>query len=196
MISVNALLTCRHVFGGHVQRGKVLRPRFGIRNHGALMTRPAEIGTTNQRAKKTHLMTDSDATSQLSIDGGTPTVLRVPAATDRLALVRALVETALYIDDWALDDVIDAKVAVDEICSQIISAAAEESSIELTLHMSSQGVIGEIRGELVPDVTLKQSTFGWRIVQTVTDTHTISYDEPLPGAASRGVVIGFSKFRR
>lgn len=160
------------------------------------MTRPTEIGTTNQRAKKTHLMTDSDATSQLSIDGGTPTVLRVPAATDRLALVRALVETALYIDDWALDDVIDAKVAVDEICSQIISAAADDSSIELTLHMSSQGVIGEIRGELVPDVTLKQSTFGWRIVQTVTDTHTISYDEPRPGAASRGVVIGFSKFRR
>ncbi|EON32650.1 hypothetical protein GTC6_11436 [Gordonia terrae C-6] len=160
------------------------------------MTRPAEIGTTNQRAKKTHLMTDSDATSQLSIAGGTPTVLRVPAATDRLALVRALVETALYVDDWALDDVIDAKVAVDEICSQIISAAAEGSSIELTLYLSSQGVIGEIRGELLGDVTLKQSTFGWRIVQTVTDTHTITYDEPGPDAASRGVVIAFSKFRR
>lgn len=160
------------------------------------MTRPAEIGTTNQRAKKTHLMTDSDATSQLAIDGGTPTVLRVPAATDRLALVRALIETALYIDDWALDDVIDAKVAVDEICSQTISAAAEGSSIELTLHLSSQGVVGEIRGELVGGVTLKQSTFGWRIVQTVTDTHTISYDEPLSDSGSHGVVIRFSKFRR
>ncbi|MFE0749059.1 anti-sigma factor [Gordonia sp. NPDC058843] len=140
-------------------------------------------------------MTDSDAASQLSIEGGAPTILRVPAATDRLALVRGLVETALYIDDWALDDVIDAKVAVDEICSQIISAAAEDSSIEITLHLSPQGVIGEVRGELLGDVTLKQSTFGWRIVQTVTDTHTISYEDPRPGAGNRGVVIRFSKFR-
>ncbi|SDU80171.1 anti-sigma factor [Gordonia westfalica] len=141
-------------------------------------------------------MTDSDATSQLSINGGMPTVLRIPAATDRLAVVRALVETALYIDDWSLDDVIDAKVAVDEICSQIIAAAAEGSSLEITLHLSSNGVVGEIRGELVQGVALNESTFGWRIVRTVTDSHTVEYAEPALGEATRGVSICFSKFRR
>ncbi|OLT51292.1 anti-sigma factor [Gordonia sp. CNJ-863] len=140
-------------------------------------------------------MTDSDATSQLSIDGSLPTVLRVPAATDRLALVRALVETALYIDDWSLDDVIDAKVAVDEICSQIISAAVEGSSMEIVLHLASNGVVGEVRGELVDGVELDESTFGWRIVHTVTDTRTIRYCDPMPGAGTRRVTIGFSKFR-
>ncbi len=144
-------------------------------------------------------MTDSDATSQLSINGGMPTVLRIPAATDRLAVVRALVETALYIDDWSLDDVIDAKVAVDEICSQIIAAAAEGSSLEITLHLSSNGGVvgGEIRGELVQGgVALNESTFGWRIVRTVTDSHTVEYAEPALGEATRGVSICFSKFRR
>ncbi|GAC02849.1 putative anti-sigma factor [Gordonia namibiensis NBRC 108229] len=140
-------------------------------------------------------MTDPDATSQLSIDGSVPTILRVPAATDRLALVRALVETALYIDDWSLDDVIDAKVAVDEICSQIISAAAEGSSMEVVLHLASNGVVGEVRGDLVADVELDESTFGWRIVQTVTDTHTIRYADTTPGHGTRRVTIGFSKFR-
>ncbi|GAB85454.1 anti-sigma factor [Gordonia rubripertincta] len=140
-------------------------------------------------------MTDSDATSQLSIDGSLPTVLRVPAATDRLALVRALVETALYIDDWSLDDVIDAKVAVDEICSQMISAAAEESSLEIVLHLATNGVVGEVRGELVNDVELDESTFGWRIIQTVTDTHSIRYADAAPGDDTRRVAIGFSKFR-
>ncbi|WP_439030145.1 anti-sigma factor [Gordonia terrae] len=141
-------------------------------------------------------MTDSDAVSQLATEGGTPTVLRVPAETDRLALVRALVETALYIDDWALDDVIDAKVALDEVCSQIISAAADGSSIEITLHVSATGVLGEVRGELVQGVSINESTFGWRIVQTVTDTHAITYDEPRPGTGTRQVAIRFSKFRR
>ncbi|KAF0968020.1 hypothetical protein BPODLACK_03479 [Gordonia sp. YY1] len=149
-----------------------------------------------RRAKKTHLMTDSDATSQLSIEGSLPTVLRVPAATDRLALVRALVETALYIDDWSLDDVIDAKVAVDEICSQIISAAAESSSMEVTLHLASNGVVGEVRGQLVDGVELDESTFGWRVVQTVTDTHAISYAESSPAEATRDVTIRFSKVRK
>ncbi|MBD0863617.1 anti-sigma factor [Gordonia sp. zg691] len=143
-------------------------------------------------------MTDSDETSDLAVDGDSPTVLRVPAVTDRLALVRGLVETALYIDDWSLDEVIDAKVAVDEICSQIIAAAADGSSIEITLHLSADGILGEVRGELVQGVALNQSTFGWRIVQTVTDTHTISYGEPLSGAGdkARPVTIRFSKFRR
>jgi serine/threonine-protein kinase RsbW len=140
-------------------------------------------------------MSDSDAVSQLSTEGGTPTVLRVPAETDRLALVRALVETALYIDDWALDDVIDAKVALDEVCSQIISAAADGTYIEITLDVSGNGVLGEVRGELVHGVSINESTFGWRIVQTVTDTHTISYDEPRPGTGTRQVAIRFSKFR-
>ncbi|MEO9329766.1 anti-sigma factor [Gordonia aurantiaca] len=140
-------------------------------------------------------MTDPDATSQLSVDGGTPTVLRVPASTDRLALVRAVVETALYIEDWPLDDVIDAKVAVDEICSQIIAAAAEGSTMQITLQMNDNGVAGEVRGELVPGVMLDESTFGWRIVQTVTDTHTVTYEEPLDGQAPGAVTIRFSKIR-
>lgn len=158
------------------------------------MSGPIRIHS-RRRVKKTHLMTDSDATSQLSIDGSLPTVLRVPAATDRLALVRALVETALYIDDWSLDDVIDAKVAVDEICSQMISAAAEESSLEIVLHLATNGVVGEVRGELVNDVELDESTFGWRIIQTVTDTHSIRYADAAPGDDTRRVTIGFSKFR-
>lgn len=111
--------------------------------------------------------------------------------------MRALVETALYIDDWSLDDVIDAKVAVDEICSQIISAAAESSSMEITLHLASNGVVGEVRGgQLVDGVELDESTFGWRVVQTVTDTYSVRYAESSPAEATRGVTIGFSKFRK
>ncbi len=167
---------------------------FGVEQRGALMNRPVKIHTT-RREKKTHLMTDPDATSQLSVDGGTPTVLRVPAATDRLALVRAVVETALYIEDWVLDDVIDAKVAVDEICSQIIAAAVEGSSIQITLQMTDNGVAGEVRGDLVDGVTLDESSFGWRIVRTVTDSHTITYDDATGADSGRTVTIRFSKVR-
>lgn len=143
------------------------------------------------------LMSDSDGISQLPITGGTPTVLRVPAANDRVALVRALLETALYVDDWSLDDVIDAKVGIDEMCSQVIGGAAEGSSIEVVLHLSSNGMVGEVHGELADGVELNPSSFGWRIVQTVTDTHTVSYSDPhtVDGVTTRPVTIRFSKFR-
>lgn len=123
---------------------------------------------------------------------GEPVELAIAARADRLPVVRALVETVLYVDDWSLDDVADMKLGIDEMCSQIIAAAPERGRVYLTLTSAPHGLAGVVRGTIEPGIEVDRSGFGWKVVQTVTDAQSISYDG---GEANRSITVRFIKKR-
>ncbi|WP_157226692.1 anti-sigma factor [Gordonia soli] len=139
-------------------------------------------------------MTDElDMIADVSVDARPPVGLSVAATADQLAIVRTVVERALFIDDWLIDDVADVKLGVDEICSQLIAASDDDSRLELTLTVGPRGVLGQINGHLHAGVDISTAGFGWRVVEAVTDAQSVTY---IDAGDRRQATIRFAKLRR
>lgn len=120
-----------------------------------------------------------------------PVELSVAAQSDRLPIIRAVVESTLYLDDWTVDDVADVKLGVDEICSQLIAVSEAGRRLTVTIRPGRLGVVGQIEGSTT-GLDLDTAGFGWRVVETVTDTQTLTY---VDSGGDRRVTVRFAKRR-
>ena len=121
-----------------------------------------------------------------------PVKLSVIANADRLPIIRSVVERTLFIDDWSVDDVADVKLGVDEICSQLISAAEPDSSIDISIAAGPAGVTVQVGGWPGGGFEIDTAGFGWRVVETVTDAQSVAY---VVAAGGRQVVVRVAKSR-
>lgn len=133
-----------------------------------------------------------DAIAEIAEGSREPVSLKVAAGSKQLPIVRAFVESALYVDDWALDEVIDVNVVVDEICAQMIPGAVDDSTVKVTLTTGPKGLVGRVDGEIEADAQLDPAGFGWHVVQTMTDGLAVDYRE---NSAGRLVSVRFGKYR-
>ncbi|MGC4935154.1 anti-sigma factor [Gordonia sp. DT30] len=108
---------------------------------------------------------------------GAPVELAVVAESDRLSIVRSVIERALFLDDWTVDDVADVKIAVDEISSQIISATVSDGRLQVSLRIGPTGALARVSGTVVRGFDIDTDGFGWRVVTTVTDAQAIDYTD-------------------
>ncbi|GAB23341.1 putative anti-sigma factor [Gordonia polyisoprenivorans NBRC 16320 = JCM 10675] len=104
---------------------------------------------------------------------GEPVELAVGAESDRLSIIRSVVERTLYLADWTVDEVTDVKIAIDEICSQLISAAVAGARVHLSLTVGPTGAVARAASPVIPGFEIDTTGFGWRVVTTLTDAHTI-----------------------
>ncbi|WP_279102241.1 anti-sigma factor [Gordonia bronchialis] len=118
--------------------------------------------------------------------------LSVAAQSDRLPIIRAVVESTLYLDDWTVDDVADVKLGVDEICSQLIAVSEAGRRLTVTIRPGRLGMVGQIEGSTGTGLDLDTAGFGWRVVETVTDTQTLTY---VDSGGDRRVTVRFAKRR-
>ena len=121
-----------------------------------------------------------------------PVELSVAAQSDRLPIIRAVVESTLYFDDWTVDDVADVKLGVDEICSQLIAVSEAGRRLTVTIRPGRLGMVGQIEGSTSTGLDLDTAGFGWRVVETVTDTQTLTY---VDSGGDRRVTVRFAKRR-
>ncbi|ROZ89153.1 ATP-binding protein [Gordonia sp. OPL2] len=121
-----------------------------------------------------------------------PVELSVPARSDRLPIVRSMVERTLFIDDWSVDDVADVNLGIDEICSQLIMVAAPDTRLSIALNVGPQGAVVQVDGVVSRELGLDTSGFGWRVVETVTDAQTVSYSD---SGGDRQVTVHLAKHR-
>ncbi|OZC32630.1 anti-sigma factor [Gordonia polyisoprenivorans] len=103
-----------------------------------------------------------------------PVELTVSADVSRLSIIRSVVERTLYLDDWTVDEVTDVKIAIDEICSQLMSAAVPGGRLRVTISVGPEGSVTEAAGSVVPGFEIDTTGFGWRVVTTLSDAQTIS----------------------
>ncbi len=70
-------------------------------------------------------MAEVDEVRRMKTRSGVPVELRVAAEFEQLPVVRAVAETLAVLGDFTLDDVADIKLAVDEVCSELIALRRE-----------------------------------------------------------------------
>lgn len=103
-----------------------------------------------------------------------PVELTVSADVSRLSIIRSVVERTLYLDDWTVDEVTDVKIAIDEICSQLMSATVPGGRLRVTISVGPEGSVAEAAGSVVPGFEIDTTGFGWRVVTTLSDAQTIA----------------------
>ena len=132
---------------------------------------------------------------ELERGSGAPVELRVRAEADQLPVVRAVAETLAVLSDFTLDDVADVKLVVDEVCSQLIKGSVTDAELSCLFAVSDSGIRIVVTSTLVPTSVPKKDSFGWHVLQTLTDTIELRAEDAVEGEAGRTVAIDVVKRR-
>ncbi|MDV8022449.1 ATP-binding protein [Rhodococcus sp. IEGM 1330] len=132
---------------------------------------------------------------ELERGSGAPVELRVRAEADQLPVVRAVAETLAVLSDFTLDDIADVKLVVDEVCSQLIKGSVTDAELSCTFAVSDSGIRIVVTSTLAPTSVPKKDSFGWHVLQTLTDAIELRADDAVEGQAGRAVAIDVVKRR-
>lgn len=119
-------------------------------------------------------MTGVGKIEELERNSGAPVELRVVADAEQLPVVRAVAETLAVLGDFTLDDIADIKLVVDEVCSELIAGALPGAELTCAFTVSESGIRISSSSVLVPDQVPKSDSFGWHVLQTLTDSIAMS----------------------
>lgn len=120
----------------------------------------------------------------------------VPARADTLPIVRSVVEHALFAADWVFDDVVDVKLAIDEVCSQLVAGASDRAPrLHLAIDIDGADFWCVIETVVDSGFAIDTTGFGWRVVEAVADARSVSYSargaSPVyEGATPQSLVAG------
>ena len=132
---------------------------------------------------------------QLERGAGAPVELRVRAEADLLPVVRAVAETLVVLSDFTLDDIADVKLVVDEVCSQLIKGAVPDSELSCLFSVGDSGIRIVVTSTSAATSVPKKDSFGWHVLQTLTDSIELREDGADDSDAVRTVAIDVVKRR-
>lgn len=108
--------------------------------------------------------------------------LRLPAEAEQIPLVRMLAHGVVARADFGLDAISDAKMAVDEACSQLVQPADLGASLCCLFREIPGGISVSISTRTTKPYLPSETTFGWHVLTTLTRSVTARC-EPIPGEA-------------
>ncbi|MFI8565280.1 ATP-binding protein [Rhodococcus sp. NPDC078407] len=132
---------------------------------------------------------------ELERGSGAPVELRVRAEADQLPVVRAVAETLVVLSDFTLDDIADVKLVVDEVCSQLIKGSVADSELSCLFSVGDSGIRIVVTSTLAATSVPKKDSFGWHVLQTLTDSIELRADDAAEHDAVRTVAIDVVKRR-
>ncbi|APE38386.1 hypothetical protein BOX37_15815 [Nocardia mangyaensis] len=94
---------------------------------------------------------------------------QVPAQLDQLTMVHALAETVLLVGGFALDEVTDLLLAVDEVVTALVLVAVPDSLIDCAFTGGDGALGARITAVSHTDSPIDEHAFGWHVVATLTD---------------------------
>ncbi len=103
--------------------------------------------------------------------------VRVPARPEQLTMLRALAETIGHIADFAIDEVADIRLALDEVATALVLDAVPGSELDCEMDYGQDRMCVRVRGLTRSKDAVAQSGFGWHIVRTLTDS-VEAFQEP------------------
>ncbi|MFE5569494.1 MULTISPECIES: ATP-binding protein [Amycolatopsis] len=106
--------------------------------------------------------------------------LRLPAEAEQIPLVRTLTHGVVARADFGLDAISDAKMAVDEACSQLVQPAELGAVLCCVFHEIPEGIAVSISTRTSRPYLPSETTFGWHVLTTLTGSVTARC-EPIPG---------------
>ena len=111
-------------------------------------------------------------------DVPSPVEVRVHADPALIPSVRAVAADLAARADFDLDAVSDLRMAVDEACSALVGLAAEGGQLRCGFTVLAETVVVVARVPVPATTTLRQDTFGWRILTTLTDSAEVLEGDP------------------
>ncbi|WP_162958440.1 anti-sigma factor [Nocardia yunnanensis] len=96
--------------------------------------------------------------------------LRLPARFDQLQMLRALTETIMLSADFTIDQVIDMRVALDEVATAMMLCAVPDASVELVFRYDPAQIEIRISSMLETDGAFDGNSFGRDFLETLTDS--------------------------
>ncbi|MFC8383336.1 anti-sigma factor [Nocardia sp. NPDC057272] len=100
---------------------------------------------------------------------------QVPAELDQLSMVHALAETVLLVGGFALDEVTDLLLALDEVATALMLVATPDSLLDCAF-TGGDGALGARVSAVAREPTaLDEQSFGWHVVATLTDALRTDY---------------------
>lgn len=95
--------------------------------------------------------------------------LRVAAHPTNLDLVRTIVGAIATLDDLDLDAVSDCRLAVDEACNRLISAAVPGAVLTFVVHRRDDSLVIDISTMCDRADLISPDNFSWHILSSLTD---------------------------
>ncbi|EME22116.1 ATP-binding protein [Rhodococcus triatomae] len=138
-------------------------------------------------------MPGDETTRSDASPAGTPVEVRVRADHGRLPVLRAVAETVAILADLTLDHVSDVKLAVDEICSALVTKAAVDADVVCRFDATATVLGVHVSADTTTDRVPDERGFGWHVVRTLTDTVSVTH-EPLRNGGFH-TTVAFSKAR-
>ena len=133
-------------------------------------------------------MTGVGKIEELERNSGAPVELRVIADADQLPVVRAVAETLAVLGDFTLDDIADIKLAVDEVCSQLIAGVVPSAELTCSFVVGESGMQITTTSVVHEGRVPKSDSFGWHVLQTLTDSISLSASS-VPNGSSVAVDV-------
>lgn len=140
------------------------------------------------------MSTASHSKELYSVSGKTAE-LRVMAEFDQLPVVRAVAETLAILGDFNLDEVADIKLALDEICSQLMTGAAEGTYLRCVFIVGGAELHAAVTAQVVDGYEFRRDGFSWHVLEAVVDGITVRGPELNPTGPHREVAVQIVKLR-
>ncbi len=129
-------------------------------------------------------------------DRSAPAVeLRVDAAASQLGVVRAIAGTIAAQADFDLDTIADIRLAVDEAASYLVVRARPGSQLHCTFRSGDGELVVAVSAATESDDLSLRHSFGWHVLNTLTDTVELRLDPDAEQPGASRTVIEFSKYR-
>lgn len=99
-----------------------------------------------------------------------PVTLTLPARHEQLPIIRLLTEAVAMRNDCTLDQAADLKLAVDQICTLLISAAAPGTPLVCRYCADASTFEATITATTVADWQPEHGSLEWRILQALAES--------------------------
>lgn len=114
--------------------------------------------------------------------------LIVPARHDQLPLVRLLTEAAAMRNNCTLDQAADLKLAIDQICTLLITAAAPDTEITCRYQVVGDTFEATLTAVTVADWHPEPGSLEWRMLSALADSLSTTQHPTATGKTNESVV--------
>ncbi|MFC0449019.1 ATP-binding protein [Rhodococcus jostii] len=120
--------------------------------------------------------------------------LRVRATPDQLSVLRALAATVAIHEDFDLDSIADIKLAMDEICTQLIVRATPDAVLVCRLQYLDGTLRVDVSSTTTSVDSLGERSFAWHVLNALTDSVDLKQERD-PTTAGFVTTMEFTKVK-
>lgn len=103
--------------------------------------------------------------------------LRLPADGGYVAVLRTATAGLAARLDFALDEVEDLRIAVDEACALLLAQARADSSLAASFWLDATSLSIDVATECVSPVAPSRDSFAWNVLSALVNSVASSVDE-------------------